>query len=77
MGNERFQRLRQLTPVEAAKAWLSGEFGICDEAAMIEAIRKDARITLSDAEIRDFFFKALGEEDTDAQRCLDELASRE
>jgi hypothetical protein len=76
MGNDRFQRLRNLSPIEAARAWLSGEFGIYDEPAMIEAIRKDQRIKLSDAEITDFFFKALVKEDRDPQRCLDELANR-
>jgi hypothetical protein len=76
MVNERFQHLRQLTPIEAAKAWLSGDFGIYDEPAMIEAIRKDPRIKGSDQEITEFFFRALAEEACDPQRCLDELASR-
>ena len=63
--------------MEAARAWLDGEFGIYDEPAMIEAIRKDKRIKLSDNEIANFFFKALGEDDWDAQRCLDELVNRD
>jgi hypothetical protein len=74
MRNEdRFHRLKNLTPVEAARAWLSGEFGILDEPAMIEAIRKDERIKLPDAKIAEFFFKALDKEERDPQRCLDEL----
>ena len=71
----RFERLRSLSPVEAARAWLDGDFGIGDEPAMIEAIRKDKRIKLSDDEISDFFAEAM-EDDWDAQHCLDELASR-
>jgi hypothetical protein len=70
----RFQRLKSLTPIEAAKAWLNGEFGIYDEPAIIAAIRKDLRIKLSDDEIMEFLFKAL-EKDWDAQRCLDELGT--
>ena len=71
----RFERLRNLKPVEAARAWLGGDFGIGDEPAMIEAIRKDTRIKLTDDEIIDFFLEAM-EDDWDAQHCLDELASR-
>jgi hypothetical protein len=76
MNNTRFQRLRSLSPLEAARAWLTGEFGIYDEPAMIEAIRKDTRIKLSDAEIASFFFEALVDEAWDPQRCLDELANK-
>jgi len=73
--NARFERLRSLSPVEAAKAWLDGDFGIGDEPALIEAIRKDKRIKLPDDAIIDFFAEAM-EDDWDAQHCLDELASR-
>ena len=75
MDKGRFEQLRNLSPVEAARAWLEGDFGIGDEPAMIEAIRKDKRIKLSDDEIIDFFTEAM-EDDWDAQHCLDELASR-
>lgn len=72
-NEERFQKLKNLTPVEAARAWLCGEFSIFDEPALLAAIRKDERIKLSDARIAEFFFKALGEENRDPQRCLEEL----
>ena len=75
-NDDRFQSLRGLAPVEAAKAWLEGEFGIYDEQALIEAIRKDKRIKLSDEKITEFFYQALSLEIQDAQRCLEELASR-
>ena len=75
MDKGRFEQLRNLSPVEAARAWLDGDFGVGDEPALIEAIRRDNRIKLSDDEIIDFFAEAM-EDDCDAQRCLDELASR-
>ncbi len=75
MDKARFEQLRNLSPVEAARAWLDGAFGIDEEPALIEAIRKDKRIKLSDEAIIDFFVEAM-EDDWDAQHCLDELASR-
>ena len=75
MDKQRFERLRSLSPVEAARAWLDGDFGMDEEPALIEAIRKDTRIKLSDDAIIDFFVEAM-EGDWDAQHCLDELASR-
>ncbi|SPE52914.1 hypothetical protein SBV1_1610006 [Verrucomicrobia bacterium] len=76
MDNQHFEHLRKLSPVEAARAWLNGDFGLDEEPAMIEAIRKDKRIRLSDDEIIDFFADVVSEDDWDAQRCLDELAHR-
>lgn len=75
MANQRrSEKLRALTPVEAVKAWLDGDFGFGDEAALVEAIRKDSRITRSDDGIIDFMADALMEESADAQKCLDLLA---
>jgi hypothetical protein len=53
---------------------LEGSFGIGDEAALIEAIRKDNRVTRSDDEIIDFMADAMLEDAIDAQHCLDRLA---
>ena len=78
MNPKHFEVLRKLTPVAAVKAWMEGDFGIGDEAALIEAIRKDKRITRSDDEIIDFMADALMEEEaSDAQQCLDRLAVRD
>ena len=75
MANQkRFEKLRTLSPVQAVKAWLDGDFGFDEEAALIYAIRKDSRITRSDDEIIDFMTDALMEENADAQKCLDLLA---
>jgi len=75
MANQkRSEKLRALSPVEAVKAWLDGDFGFDEEPALIEAIRKDRRITRSDDEIIDFMADALMEENSDAQKCLDLLA---
>ncbi len=70
---ERFEKLRALTPIDAVKAWLDGDFGNGEEPALIEAIRKDARITLSDDAILDAICEAM-EEELDAQACLERLA---
>jgi hypothetical protein len=76
LNQERFEHLRSLAPPEAIKAMLAGEFGLGDESAIVEAIRKDKRITLSDNEILDFLRDAMMEDDCDAQQCLDELVLR-
>jgi len=70
-NQNRFEKLRMLSPVAAVKAWLDGDFGFGEEAALIEAIRKDSRITRSDDEIIDFVTDALMGENPDAQKCLD------
>lgn len=71
-NSERSERLRALTPIEAVRAWLGGEFGIGDEPAMIAAIQKDARISRSDDEIADMICEAMDEE-LDAEACLERL----
>ncbi len=74
MNAANFRRLWALTPVEAVRAWLQGEFGIGDEPALLEAIRRDSRIKLSDDEITDYICEAwdsgLGPED-----CLERFAA--
>jgi hypothetical protein len=52
--------------------WLEGDFGIDDEPAMVEAIRKDPRVTLSDEQILVLMSEAL-EEGWDAQTTLERL----
>lgn len=56
---KRFKRLSALSAHEAIHAWLDGDFGIADPPAMISAIRKDPRITMSVAEIQDSMMSAL------------------
>jgi hypothetical protein len=74
-NKERFERLRALAPIEAVKAWLDGDFGIDDEPAMISAIRKDPRISLSDDGIIDAVCEAM-DEGLDAQACLEHFNKR-
>jgi hypothetical protein len=64
-------------PLCGGQCWTDGDFGIGDEAAPIEAIRKDKPITRSNDEIIDFMADALMEEASDAQQCLDRLAVRD
>jgi hypothetical protein len=72
-NKERFARLQALPPVEAVRAWLEGDFGIGDEPAMIVAIRKDPRVTLSDDDLIDAMCDAM-DENLDAPACLERLA---
>jgi hypothetical protein len=58
--------------MDAVQAWLNGEFGIDEEPALIEAIRRDPRVTGSDDEIIDTFCAAL-DEDWDAQQTFERL----
>ncbi len=76
VNQERFEHLRSLAPLEAIQAMLEGDFGIGDQSAIAEAIRKDTRIELSDEAIIDFLRQALLEEHCNAQKCLDELLRR-
>ena len=69
------EALKQLTPLAAIQTWLDCEFGQDEEPALCFAIRKDARITLSDDEIIDVICDAL-EEDWPAAKCLEELAAQ-
>ena len=72
-NKRRFERLRALTPIDAVRAWLDGDFGIGDEAALIAAIRRDTRVTLSDDEITDAVCDAM-DEGLDASASLERLA---
>jgi hypothetical protein len=71
-NRERFERLRALSPIDAVRAWLAGDFGIGDEPAMIEAIRRDTQVTLSNDAIIDAFFDAI-DDGLDAPACLGRL----
>ena len=71
-NKERYEALRALSPVDAVQAWLDFKFGIDDEPAMLEAIRRDSRIRLSDEEIIDTIQNAMNEE-LGAQACLGRL----
>ena len=70
--NKRFERLRALSPIEAVQAWLDGAFGFDDEPALLEAIRRDSRVQLSDKEITDVILAAMDDE-SNAQECLERL----
>ncbi len=64
--------IREMTPLEALQVWLDGKVGIEEEEALLEALRKDKQIRLSDEEILDFVFEAM-ETDLDAKQCLERL----
>ncbi len=75
-NRERFERLRLLNPLDAIQAWIDGSFGIGDEPALIEAIRKDFRVVMPDNEIIEIMCDAMDEE-WDASKCLKKLVGRE
>jgi hypothetical protein len=72
-NRKRFESLSALAPVDAVRAWLDGDFGMGDEPALISAIRKDARISLSDDDITDAILDAM-DNGLDAPACLERLA---
>jgi hypothetical protein len=72
-NKKRFETLSALAPVDAVRAWLDGDFGIGDEPALISAIRKDSRISLSDDDITDAIMDAM-DDGLDAPACLERLA---
>ncbi|MGP8238075.1 MAG: hypothetical protein ACLQVW_22065 [Limisphaerales bacterium] len=65
--------MKALSPVDAVSVCLNGDFGMSDEAALISAIRKDQRITLSDDELMDLIVEAM-EDGVEAPACLERLA---
>ena len=69
----RFRRLSELAPADAVQAWLDGNFGVGDEEALISAIRKDRRVSLSDDELEDVILDAM-DAGLDAPACLARLA---
>ena len=71
-NSERFDQLRALSPIEAVQAWLDFAFGFDDEPALLEAIRRDSRMQLSDKEITDVIRAAMDNE-MNAQECLERL----
>lgn len=74
MTKERFQQLSDMTPTEGIRAWLNGDFATGEGPALMQVIRKDRRITLSDDEIMDILCDA-ATESCDAQRCLERLVA--
>lgn len=70
---QRSENLRSLAPLDAIQAWMDGGFGLGDESAMIEAIRKDKRVSFTDEEIEDIVFEAM-DDGLDAPACLELLA---
>lgn len=74
-NKERFERLRALSPIDAVQTWLDFGFGIGDEPAMLEAIRRDPRVTGSDDDLIDTIMDAM-DEDCDAAACLERLAGQ-
>ena len=71
-NSERFEQLRALSPIEAVQAWLDLAFGFADEPALLEAIRRDSQVQLSDKEITDVICAAMDDE-LNAQECLERL----
>ncbi len=74
VNKERFEKLKSLSPMDAVRAWLDGDFGFGDEKALIDAILKDIRINLSPQIIEEFMSDAIDEQGGDAQTILDRLA---
>jgi hypothetical protein len=73
-NEERFARLRSLSPEAAVEAWLAGDFGLGDESALIEAIRQDLRVTLPDADLVEAICDAMND-GLNAPACLERLVA--
>jgi hypothetical protein len=69
----RFERLRALTPLDAVRAFLEGDFGLGDEPAIIEAIQRDSRVSLSDDEVMESLCEAMDEEEA-PEACLERMS---
>lgn len=71
-NKNRFESLRALAPLDAVQAWLDGAFGFGDEPALIEAIRKDDRVSLSNDQIMEVICEAI-DKGLDVRTCLERL----
>ena len=72
-NRDRFERLQSLSPIDAVRAWLDGEFGTGEESAMMSAIRRDDRVKGSDTDIFDTICDAMVEE-LGAEDCMNRLS---
>lgn len=73
-NRQRYERLRSLKPIQAVEAWLTGDFGLGDEPALLEAIRKDLRVTLDDEMMLDAIAAAM-DGGMSPDECLELLAT--
>ena len=71
---QRYERILALTPIQAVEAWLTGNFGLGDEPALLQAIRKDPRVVLDDEMMIGAIAAAMDEGMT-PEECLDVLAT--
>jgi hypothetical protein len=76
-NTERVAWLKSLSPRDAVKAFLDGEFGLNEEFAIVEAIQKDSRITINENEIMDILCDELEEESLDADAVFARLVAGE
>ena len=82
-GPARHARMIGLSPAQAARTLLDGEFITSDQPALCFALRKDPRITLDDNALLDVFVEVLDEFESDrfpgdrvtADAFLDRLAA--
>lgn len=58
---ERHARLAALSPAEAMRAFVEGDFGLGEESALFHAIRRDPGVTLSDDELFDRLADQMGQ----------------
>lgn len=66
---ERHARLVQLSPLDAVRAWLTGDWGPDDEPALCAAIRRDPGVDLDDDEIVSVFSQVLSPDDYRADKA--------
>jgi len=64
-----YERLKTLSPLEAVKVWMDGDFTIDEDSALLVAIRAGTKTRLSDSEIIDLICDSIDNED-DAKTCL-------
>jgi len=72
--NRRSERISAFSPLDAVQAWLDGNFHFGEEDALIEAIRRDGRITVSDYDISESIINSI-EHELDAAAALERLAA--
>jgi hypothetical protein len=66
---ENYERLKKLSPLEAIKTWMDGDFTIGEDDALLFAIRAGTKTQLSDEKIADLIFECIETED-DPKTCM-------
>ena len=69
---DNYKRLESLSPLEAVRVWLAGDFAIDEDEALLSAVRSDLSVRLPDERIFEIICDSMELEET-PEVCLEKL----